>query len=547
MNTDYEALKQWISEMAARLEANVEPDSLHYTSFLHEPKLISALVDLINALPEEESDNEHERSYYSACVFALDICVAQLQSAAETGSKGAAKLLEHLMNYLAEIISSNKHSLSFWLPVLNAFYDVHVELSAKLREAYLDLAGQEDEAAPGDEIDHLEAIRNMITELSDLSTFDIAENFFAQSYAMPADFFADLIIDLYNIEEGRDIALLALLHPKPDVREVVIAVHEHLIEEVTISSKSLSRLQAIKNWYPSEYHAQFNRWIKVQRKKGVVFHHEPPTPIAYIKASEVDGSGAQGVFIHIKKSRINRLCGLLFKQDIGIKDAWITPPMTVSEVARYYDEAFDSSVILRKVDQDYLLLSLSHFLAVTIARGEAPDLHLLEMQELLGLHFNPHLIDTKALMADMAVQISPFTPDALKSSFKRTKKWPETREFAESWYIENAHVDKLVNRCSTFVDGVKICALEEAINAVVEEELERQRDKWLFHFLWVTLWLKGNESKRDKAWQDCFFIAHGIHSGMALNEIPVMCEIARQTVLNSIETMADRRTHLTKQ
>lgn len=545
MSNDFEQLKEWINEMAMRLEANAEPDSMHYTSFLHDPKLITALVDLIDALPEEET--ESERSYYSACVFALDICVAQLQSAAETGSKSAGKLLEQLMNYLAAIISKNAHSLSFWLPVLNAFYDVHVELSDKLRDAYLDLAGQEEEIHPSDEINHLDAIRNMITELSDLSTFDIAENFFAQSYAMPADFFADLIIDLYNIEEGRDIALLALLHPKKEVREIVVAAHEHIINDVIISSRSLTRLQTIKNWYPPNYENQFNRWIRIQRKKGVVFHQDPITPISYIKASEVDGSGAQGIFIHIKKARVNRLCGLLFKQEVGIKDAWITPPMSAIEVARYYDEAFDSSVTLRKVDNNYLLTSISHFLSLTIQKGQAPDLHLLEMQELLGLHFHPKSIDVDETMTDIAVQISPFTHEEMQKSFKRSKAWIDYKQFAESWYIENAHVDKLVNRCSSFVDGVKLCVVSDAIDEVIEHELELQRSKWLFHFLWVTLWLKAHSDKREKVWQDCFFIAHGIHSGLPLREIPVMQEIARQTVLNSIETMTERRTHLTKE
>jgi len=545
MSSNYEQLKEWISEMAARLEANAEPDSLNYTSFLHEPKLISALIDLIDSLPEEES--ESERSYYSACVFALDICVAQLQSATETGSKSAEKLLDHLMNYLAVRIDTHKHSLGFWLPVLNAFYDVHVELSPQLREAYLELAGQEEELPSTEEVNHLDAIKNMITELSDLSTFDIAENFFAQSYAMPPDFFADLIIDLYNIEEGKDIALLALLHPKKEVRDIVVAVHDHMIHEVTFSSKSLSRLQTIKSWYPPAYHNQLNQWIRIQRKKGVVFHHEALTRIAYIKASEVDGSGAQGVFVHIKKGRVNRLCGLLVKQEVGIKDAWLTTPMSVSEVARYYDEAFDSSVTLRTVDTDYLMVCLNHFLAITINKGNAPDLHLLEMQELLGLHFIPRLIDVNEIMNDLAVQISPFTPEVIKKSFKRSKSWLDNKQFAESWYIENAHVDKLVNRCSTFVDGIKICALEDAIDVVVEEELELQRKKWLFHFLWVTLWLKAHSSKREKTWQDCFFIAHGIQTGLPLNEIPVINEIARQTVLNSIETMTDRRTHLTQE
>lgn len=115
---------------------------------------------------------------YSACVFALDICIAQLQAAAEANNKNATKLLSQLMNHLAEVIDTHKHSLSFWLPVLNAFYEVHVELTDDLKEAYYGLASQDDDAVEVDEqFNHLDSIKDLIHELSDLTLFDIAESF----------------------------------------------------------------------------------------------------------------------------------------------------------------------------------------------------------------------------------------------------------------------------------------------------------------------------------------------------------------------------------
>lgn len=93
------------------------------------------------------------------------------------------------MNHLAELINSRQHTLSFWLPVLNSFYESNVELTEELKNAYYDLASEEEEFVPeGEPISHLDAIRDLIHELSDLNVFEIAENFFAQSYAMPPDF-----------------------------------------------------------------------------------------------------------------------------------------------------------------------------------------------------------------------------------------------------------------------------------------------------------------------------------------------------------------------
>jgi hypothetical protein len=63
--------------------------------------------------------------------------------------------------------------------------------------------------------------------------------------------------------------------------------------------------------------------------------------------------------------------------------------------------------------------------------------------------------------------------------------------------------------------------------------------------VWVTLWLKSKARKNEKLWQDGFFIAHAIHQGRALDSIPILQEICYQSVVNSIETMQDRRTYLT--
>jgi hypothetical protein len=538
-----EHIEKWLTEMAILIDEDEDPDPQYYTHFLQEPELALYLIDLLALL--DESTIDEKRSYYSACIFALDICVAQLQAASEGGNKSAEKTLNRLMSSMAAAIKQGPHSLSFWLPILNAFYEVHVELSSELKNAYFYLASEEDELTPEEEMSHLSSIRDLINELSDLSIFEIAENFFAQSYAMPPEFFADLLVDLYSIEEGHDIALLTLLHPKSEVREVVITMLDHMMPNIILSSASLSRLQVIKNWYPPRYHDRFNTWIKQQRKKGVTFKGESKASIVRLKATEIDGSGAQGIFIHYKHRRKNRLCGMLFKYNYGIKDAWMTPNISAADVTRYNDEAFDDGVMLRDIDMDYLLMMTNHFLALTIEHGSMPDLHLLEIQEELGLHLIPEKLDIEYLLQQLSIQISPFTSDSMQESLNRSKSWPRNKRFTESWYMESAQIDKLVNRCCSFVDGVKVCRFDEAIAAVFAQGFELHRDQWLFHFLWITAWLKAKLRKNEKTWQDSFFIAHAIHSGMPLDSIPIMYEICRQSVINSIETMHERRTHLT--
>ncbi|MBL7481759.1 hypothetical protein [Legionella bononiensis] len=546
MTNHPELLHRLIAEMAVLIERNDDPDPQLYALFFQHPEYALELINILNNLDEELIHDGPP--IYSACVFALDICVAQLQAAIDATNKSTSKSLNLLMNHLADVIQAKKHSLSFWLPVLNAFYEVHVELTQKLKDAYFDLASQEDDnVEEADQVSHLDSIRDLITELSDLSVFDIAENFFAQSYAMPADFFADLIIDLYSIDEGHDIALLTLLHPKAEVREIAVATLDQVMDRVILTSISLSRLQVIKYWYPESYHAVFDRWIKIQRKKGVVFEAEHEPVLMSIKATEVDGTGSQGMFIHIRKNRKNRLCGLLLKFEMGLKDAWITPFIPTKEVTEYYRQAFAESVTLREVDSSYFQQMVEHFLAITVEKGDIPYLHFLEIQELLGIRLRPTKLDLEYLFEQLSVQITPFTQETIQESLQRSKSWLKTKQFTESWYIENPLIDKIVNHNSSFVDGVKVCRLADAMDAVFIEEMELHREKWQFHFLWIALWVKAKARKNEKVWQDSFLIAYTIHEGTPLKDIPVMKEICHQTVINSVETMQERRTHLSQE
>jgi len=173
-----------------------------------------------------------------------------------------------------------------------------------------------------------------------------------------------------------------------------------------------------------------------------------------------------------------------------------------------------------------------------------PDLHLLEIQEQLGLHLLPEKLDLDYLIERLGVQISPFTPDSMKASLARSKSWPKNKRFTESWFVENSAIDQLVNGCCHFVDGVRVCRFAEAMSAVFANEMEHNREKWLFHFLWIALWIKAKARKNEKIWQDSFFIAYAIQSGVPLESIPIMREICHQSVVNSIETMHERRTHL---
>jgi hypothetical protein len=545
MTTPVERMRAWIVDVASLIAEGKEPLSQEALQFVQEPSLAPVLIQMIAAL--DEASLEQDQALYASCLFALDVCVSQVRFAEENGNKRAGQIMDALMESLVVAIQKGEQSLNFWLPVLNAFYEAHVELSPALQDMYLALAEEESEAFQTEGHDHMQAIRDLIAELSDLSTFELAAHFFAQSHAMPADFFGDFVMDLCSIEEGQDAGLLALLHPRQDVRDVVISALDEIMPSLTLSSVSLSRLQAMHAWAPPSYQDVLTRWMREQRKKGVVFQEETQAILTKAQASEIDGGGAQGLFLQLKHGRKMRLAGVLFKDGIGIKDAWITPSITAEEVKRYCREVLDDGVTLRRVDMDYIRTMMEHFLALTLEQGHMPGLHFLELQEVMGVHFIPKALDVPLLMEQLSVQIEPFTPCVLEDALKRSSRWLQEKSFAMSWFLENERIDKHVNRCCSFEDGVRVCRFEEAMTSVFEHDLEQGRDTWVFHFLWVALWLRAGSRKNEKAWQDSFLIAHAIQSGMPLQDIPLMQHICHQSIVNSIETMRERRTHLSQE
>lgn len=533
-------LKEWLSALKRMLEKDLDTEPDSQISFIEDPALAIELIHIIVSLEEDTEED----IYYSACIFALDICVMQLKSAIDSDNKKALKTLKQLMQEIAQLINNAKKSLSFWLPVMNAFYEAQVDLDNDLQQAYLNLAYSDDENVDISPQEHLEVIRNVIHELSDLSLFELAENFFAQSYAMPPEFFADLIYDFYSIEEAHDLALLTLLHPKAEVRDVALIIFDQLIQNIELSPISLWRLQNIKSWFSPVQQEMLSRWLKIQRKKGVVFQKPCPGTIVSIHATEVDGSGSQGLFIHVKQGRVHHVCGFLLKQTVGIKEAWVTPGMTSKNIQRYYKEAFGENITLRKVDESYVLLMVNHFLTLTIAEGRLPNLHVLEIQELLGCHFIAETLDVEECMQQLSIQISPFTEEVVEQSLKRSKDWFKQKAFTESWFIENGDIDKVVNQCSRFIEGAKVCDVEKAKEMIFSEIFEKHRDQWLFHFLRMAFWAKSKARAQEKLWKDNFLIAYLIYTGRPLHTIPLMNEIVQHTVWNSIETMQERRTYL---
>lgn len=535
-------LQRWLRAVARAIETQVEPEELESLRFTHDIGLSRYLIDALAALPEQ--DEEAQRSYYSACIYALDIAIIQIKTSLENGHQKMARFLNEVMQYLAQAIRNSGHSMSFWMPILTAFYDVHVDLSPELQDAYLALAEVDEESDAMDEGTQLETIRSMILDMSGLSSYEIVEHFFAQSYAMPPDFFIDLVLDLAQLSEGLELLPLLLLHPKADVRDVLLQVLPSVLGELQLNSVSLSRLQAIKAWYPKEQQDLFDIMIRAQRKKGVSFAR-PVTPLnALFWATEMDGSGSQGIYVQFRDQKKWRLAGMLVKEELGIKDAWMSSPMTKTDLQVYFSSQSEHGIHLRRVNHAYLRRIANHFLTFNCRSGEFPDVHVMALAEALGAPFYPEKIAlSKSIEADL-VRIQPYTEERVQAALTRSSQWVRGRAFAQSWFMESPEIDKAVNRFSQWHQGVRICDMTRAHEAVLNDLLLKQRGVWTFRLYWLYIWASVCPKKREHIAEDALILAHLLDEQYDMRNMGVFHDIAKQSVINSAETMSERRTHL---
>lgn len=494
MSDAIEQLNQWIDQIAKALTENTHFEISHFSFLEHDIGLIEALIGRIENQPLE-MEQEQEDQFYSACLFAFDICIIQLQAAIENQYQPAEISLNKIMALLANQLRQTQHPINFWLPLLNAFYEVHIELSDELKDAYVSLASQEE--ADFNDVDQIQLIRDMIKDLSDLSVFDITQHFFAQSHAMPADFYYDLLYDLFSIDEGHDIAILCLMHPKAAVRDVVIDTINQIIDKIALTPDSLRRLNVMKHWHPATLEPIFEHWIKIQRRQGVTYPQQKVNP-KHLKiiASEIDGHGTQVISLHFHDHAHHHTCNMILQVDGGIKDIWFSSTAVESD-REENDMVAEEDIVTRTVDIDYLQLMLQHFLATTIQSGHFPDIRLLQLQESLALQLLPHRLDPQTILDEIGVSIQPVTQDVIEASLQSSKKWPQTKAFTQAWYVQDAEIDAEVNKCCRFEQGVKICDRILAREAVIDGVFESRRQRWLFHFIWHMLWLAANAKKMN--------------------------------------------------
>jgi hypothetical protein len=307
----------------------------------------------------------------------------------------------------------------------------------------------------------------------------------------------------------------------------------------------MSRLLMMRHWLPNVEKGYLEELINSQRKKGAVFADLRQAEIIEVKATEMDGTGAQAIFLLLKRKKGYQAGGLLVKRYYGIKDTWLSPVLSKTDAKKYAQHNLQGDFFLRKVDKYYLDLLIADHIYQSQKIDAVPHINLLQLQELTSSQWQAQPLNMEVIIKNFSSKIDAFnSKEWQEKSLLRSGNWYKKYGFTESWYDESPELDKLVNQSCSFLDGIKQCNMSLAMPNILNEYFEPRREQWLEHFLWLSLWAKPYARHNEYLWKDALAIANALYNNKAMVDIPIIQVICEHSILQSVETMENRKTHL---
>lgn len=446
----------------------------------------------------------------------------------ERNRKDAIALVEHLRQYLLEAGQRPDVNPKTFFFVLLQFAVAKVDIGGELRGFAEQLLGN---LAESSNVDDESSIQELTEDLKKLANslkgnpFAIHAEVFEFTQALPADVRAMLVTNVLaqkDVPGLRDAALGWLLDDAAEVRQTVAQFLEK--DAGNNSGTTLRRMIALRNWVPEADRPALDRAIKAGQKK-VACASWPSAKVLEAYASGYDGSGAQSVFMVVALGRKRALASLLFKQDIGVRDAWTGCGCTQAELSVTL-EALGMQMELLPVPVEYAGAAIRHFLGVNAQTGVLPPFGLLDVAEVAGLtNVNPAFQPVDALLSSLCAEIEPerTTPQAIAKALKASASWADNLGIVSSWFEENDEIDAILAR------GRLTKAKRKA--ELLATQLQKRRHWWAAQIAWTGYTLK--YTPYPSGWEDYVLVARELLGSRPLDEFGIMNGIAEATLANS--------------
>ena len=486
------------------------------------------VFDLVELLAKEGLKKRPNDELIAAYTFILGHSLEMLRNAIERGDIVIVGLVERLRTLLLEAGRQERISPPVLLIVLHQFASARLDIGDTLREQMNRMMEQDTEAQAAvarGEANHYFA--------------QMAEDFGNDSFAIHTY----LDESLETLPEGMQAGLVmaSFCEDVPAIREASLGfllsssqlARDKLIELLTldtpdnvVSATMLRRMIAIRNWLPDSERAGLDVAVKTARAKGVRCAPMAKRKIVSVLASGVDGSGSLTVLAIVRDGRRYALAGLLTKQGLGIRDAWVRRGLKRAELREILNHIADQ-INFAPSSPDYLATVLRQGLATNLERGDLPPFGALDVAEACGLaDINPADLSVEALVAKCIAEIDPahLSAPALKTTLRESRDWLDSHSILETWFEDD--VSKHF--------GGKRSARKKQIAVLLAGPLQARRRRWAELCAWMAQSLKYQD---NADWQGFAVVARELLGTRPLDEIGLMTSVAT-TTLEVMETRA---------
>ncbi len=356
--------------------------------------------------------------------------------------------------------------------------------------------------------------------------FLIADTLAQTSHAMTAEYRAFLAGRMADcpIPAIREAAALAVLDSEKEARRgVALSLRECA---GTLTPTALRRLIVMRNWLPEGERHLIDQVVRAARTKGVDCAPWDPGGTVEIRASAIDGSGAQGLLAASQEGKRYRLSSVLLKQDVGVLDAWSGERSSKRQIAQTFEEASDSTPFMM-VSRGYLDQAVCHHLAIGLEDNSIPPVGLIQVAETTrAINWQPSKLDWREELNSLVGQLSEhlLEPAEVTEILATSDEWAWVGGLSDSWFEDDQEVENIL------VES-RIQQVDELAQRVLHEIVEKRKLKWAERFLWLALWLKEGPPDLLSPWPQFIILAQELSRGRSVREIPLMEEIALTTVM----------------
>ena len=497
---------------------------------LTEEQIARALLELTT----QQLEQDEFASLCDAYEYLLHCSLLELLVHLRHGRRAALNAWANIQTTLTKNLTLKKTNEDLVSIVLDQISALNLPVNTATLDAILTWqeTRYEDEYESNDQSSEAETSDKLIPYIETLninSELDLYELFADRLTFSPTEAINSFIFELLNTQQKtlKEGALLFLLHKNKTVRLAVLNALQDHSNQKNISPTGLRRLITSRNWLPESERKSLDKTIRTLRRNGLNCEStSAPEHIKLIQinTSTTDGAGACSVMSIFKIGTKFTLVGAIFKEGFGVLDTWISPLTTRIECENQIKHMKQEVYCLETADT-WIRQALPHYLSLNVNSGEPIAAETLVWTEWLGLNiWQPQALNLKQLLQHWQDE-SPqsFTETQREKALKNSALWINNTQFAQGWFEQD---DKLEQRINKLFAGT----LSESETSITHYLLAPYTQQWYERFILLALWAKSNTRKRGPKWHDFALIASCIENHIDLGTIPIMQEIAHNTL-----------------